>query len=321
MDPRLRPGPHGFVLWRDAAELGLEHSLRAAVRTGHLVRVRSGVYRVPEAGDERRYGSVRHAELVHAAALSLRRPVFTAYSAAALFGLPILSRWPTDVYVRSTTGPGHRSPGVVHVGSVHDDEPVMVDGVLATSIEVTLIQLARMASLRDALAATDAALRSARRRSDPPPLTTIDRLRSVHDELGPYRGRRRVGAVLARATDLSDSVLETDSRLLFEHFGYAEPELQHRIALPEIGRSARLDFWWPGPEAAAEADGRGKYRRDSLRSSIETVIAEKDRENAIRRRVRAFDRWDWADRRAVTPVLQRLDAMGVPRSRRPIAVL
>lgn len=164
-------------------------------------------------------------------------------------------------------------------------------------------------------------MRSPRRRSDPPPLTTIDRLRTVHDALGSYRGRRRFEAVLARATDLSDSVLETDSRLLFEHFGYAEPELQHRIALPEIGRSARLDFWWPGVGAAGEADGRGKYRRGSLHESVETVIAEKDRENAIRRRVRAFDRWDWADRRAVTPVLQRLDGMGVPRSRRSVAVL
>lgn len=321
MDSRLRPGTHGFVLWRDAVDLGLEQSLRSAVRSGQLVRVRPGVYRHSKPDDAQRYGSVRHAELVRAAAVSLRQPVFTGYSAAAVLGLPILGSWPAEVYVRGATSNGHRTSGVVQVGRLSDEAPVVVDGVLMTSVEITLIQLARQTTLRDALAATDAALRIPRHRADRPSLTTIDRLRTVHDELRPYRGCRRFAAVLARATTLSDSVLETDSRLLFEHFGYAEPVLQHRVELPELGTVARLDFWWPGVGAAAEADGRGKYRRASVRESADTVIAEKDRENAIRRRVRAFDRWDWSDRRAVTPVLTRLDALGVPRSRRPRSVL
>ncbi len=246
--------------------------------------------------------------------------MFTAYSAAAVLGLPLISRWPTSVYVASATAHGGRRSGLVQVGRLGDERPVFVEGVLTTSIEVTLIQLARLASLRDVLAATDAALRAPRYSRDRPAMTTIERLRAVHEQRRPYRGCRRMDAVLERATDQSDSPLETDSRLLFEHYGYAQPALQHPIALPEMGVVARLDFYWSEADAAAEADGRGKYRRASVRESADTVIAEKDRENAIRRRVRAFDRWDWTDRRAVEPVLHRLDAMRIPRVR-PVSVL
>jgi hypothetical protein len=320
MDTRLQPGPSGYFLWRDAVAVGLAEALRAAIRKGELVRVRSGVYRPSKPGDARRFGSQRHLELVRAAALSLKNPVFTAYSAAAVHGLPLITHWPTSVFIGSATAHGGRRPGVVHVGRLGAHDPVLVDGVLVTSIELTLIQLARLAPLRDALAATDAALRSPHRRGEPPAMTTIDRLRAAHEERRPYRGCRRTDAVLARATDLSDSPLETDSRLLFEHHGYAPPQLQHRVVLPELGTFARLDFYWPQADAAAEADGRGKYRRATVRESVDTVIAEKDRENAIRRRVRSFDRWDWADRRAVLPVLTRLDAMRIPRIR-PTSVL
>lgn len=310
------------MLWRDAVALGQVPALRAAVRRGELVRLRPGVYRPARGVDAPPVqAAARHAELVRAAVAVLHQPVFTAYSAAAVLGLPLLTAWPSSLYLSSKTGHGHRRPGVVEIGRLGDAMPVVIDGVLMTPIEITLIHLARLASLRDALAATDAALRAPRHRSAPPPLTTLDRLHGVHEQLRPYRGCRRVDAVLTRATDQADSALETDSRLLFEHFGYAEPRLQHRIALPELGRSARLDFYWPDSDAAAEADGRGKYRRADVRESADTVIAEKDRENAIRRRVAAFDRWDWADRRAVTPVLTRLDRMGVPRSRRPISLL
>lgn len=320
MDPLLAPNRHGLVLGRHLRELGLEGAMRSAVRSGDLERVRDGVYRPTASDGSVRYPAVRYRELVRAAGLKLRAPVFTAYSAAALLGLPIVTRWPDVVYTCSKTRNGHRRKGLIEVGGIDDDELVEVDGLLTTSVETTLIQLGRLAPLRDALAATDAALRTPRHPKQPPAMTTLNRIREKHAGLRPYRNCRRVEAVLARATHLSDSVLETESRLLFERHGFAEPELQHPIVIPELGMTARLDFFWSGADAAAEADGRGKYRSGSAHASAETVIAEKDRENAIRRRVRAFDRWDWAECRAVTPVLNRLDAMGVPRTRPPLTL-
>jgi hypothetical protein len=320
MTSPFETNPHGLLLGRDAIDLGMEGAIRSGLRSGDLSRVRSGVYRVNRADRREPYPAERYREVVRAAGLKLHAPVFTAYSAAALLGLPIVTRWPDSVYLSSRTNHGHRRRGLIEVGRIGDDEPVQIDGMLMSSIEMTLIHLGRLAPLRDALAATDAALRSPRHRSHPPALTTLAGLVAVHDRLRPYRGCRRVEAVLARATHLSDSVLETESRLLFEEYGYAEPRLQHRIPLPEIGSTARLDFYWSEADAAAEADGRGKYRSGTIRASADSVIAEKDRENAIRRRVRAFDRWDWADCRARVPVLQRLDAMGIPRTRRPLTL-
>lgn len=309
---------HGIIRYEAVEAAGLIPELRAALAAGRVRRVRRGAYESTDAtpGSPRERDALRYLRLVHAAAGALQAPVFTGYSAMALYGLPIMGEWPTEVYVMSDGPHGRRRPGVISVARRSEVPLTMVEGVAVTAVEFSLIQLCRTAPLADALAATDAALRV-----DPfgrvPPLTTMDRLRAEHDRLRPYQGSRRTEAVLARAATGSESVLETASRLVFEEFGFAEPVLQHVVALPELGRTARLDFYWPEADAAAEADGRGKYRRDGVAESADTVIAEKDRENAIRRRVRAFDRWDWRDVRRRTPIEQRLEAMGVPRTRRP----
>ncbi len=193
---------------------------------------------------------------------------------------------------------------------------------MVTSVEFTLLQLARHAPLVAALTATDAALRVPRF-GDAAPLTTLQRLRAEHERLKPYPRSRRADAVLDRATPLADTPLESGSRLLIEELGFATPELQHELWLPELGRRAFLDFYWPEVGVGAEADGRGKYRgaqevrRDSsstggtshsgrpaeaplavgtsegadivaaaataARRAADAVIDEKDRENAIRR--------------------------------------
>jgi hypothetical protein len=107
----------------------------------------------------------------------------------------------------------------------------------------------------------------------------------------------------------------------------------------------------------AEADGRGKYRgpapergaprpRDesvarstasragadaaaavaaaaaaAAKRAADAVIAEKDRENAVRRQLAGLDRWDWGEMQRKHPVEARLTALGVPRLRRPIILI
>ena len=192
---------------------------------------------------------------------------------------------------------------------------------MSTSVEYSLVQLCRRASLAAALTATDAALHVSRRYDAPPPLTTLDDLRSEHDRLSPYPGSRRTEAVLARATTDADTPLETMSRLVIEEFGFAPPVLQHKLWLPELGRFAFLDFFWPGVRVGAEADGRGKYLGDDVDASVETVISEKERENAIRRQVRAFTRWDWPEMWRRQPIGERLRQAGVPVVRRPTRLI
>lgn len=366
MNDSLDPLPedaHGLILFADVRERGRQSELYAAVARGTIERVRRGVYRravatVPEtdaAGDadpER----LAYLTTVRAAARAFTSPVFTSYSAAVLLGLPIIGPWPGEVFVMSRDRHGSRRHGVVTVARTRDLEVVPVDDCAVTSVEFTLLQLARHTPLVAALTATDAALHVPRF-GDAAPMTTLEGLRAEHERLKPYPRSRRADAVLQRATTLADTPLETGSRLLIEELGFAEPELQHELWLPELGRRAFLDFYWPGVDVGAEADGQGKYRgalsqRAGSRSSsaagpvrsrpgsgagaeadvaaaasaaakraADAVISEKERENAIRRHVAGFDRWDWGEMRRKHPVAARLDRLGVPRVRRPVILI
>jgi len=204
---------HGFVLARDMRAAGREAELYAALQSGRLERVRRGVYSVPQLDDGRlsaaEKDALRYRALVRAAAQSLDRPVFTSYSAVALLGLPILGNWPDSVYVMSRGAHGSRRPGVVSVARTADPRVRYIGGYAVTSVEFTLIQLCRHASLGAALTAADAALHVPRPPGARPPLTTVDRLVEEHERLKPYPRSRRVDEVLRRATTLADSPLET----------------------------------------------------------------------------------------------------------------
>ena len=308
---------HGFVLARDMRAAGREAELYAALRSGTVERVRRGVYSLPQPDDGKlsapEKDALRYRALVRAAAQSLERPVFTSYSAAALLGLPILGNWPDAVYVMSRDSNGSRRPGVISVARTADPRVRFAGGYAVTSVEFTLIQLCRHASLAATLTAVDAALHVSRTPGAPPPLTTKQRLADEHERLKPYPGSRRADEVLRRATHLADTPLETASRLVIEELGFPPPELQHALWLPEIGRRAYLDFCWPAYGIGAEADGRGKYRGSGdVEAAIDTVIEEKDREDEIRRLIRAFTRWNWNEMWARQPIDRRLRRAGLP---------
>ncbi|UOE43806.1 type IV toxin-antitoxin system AbiEi family antitoxin domain-containing protein [Agromyces larvae] len=309
--------PQGLIRYGDVAELGLRTELYSAVDRGDVQRVRRGIYAPTPPGTGSRWEreALEYRTRVLAAAETMQGATFTSFSAVALAGLPVFGRWPEEVYVLSRDGSSSRRRGVVTVARRGDVELDLCDGVRTTSIEFTLIQLCRQATLAAALVAVDAALRVPRF-GTAAPMTTLQRLVELHQSMLPYHGSRSVEAVLSRATELADTPLETISRLAFEQLGFEAPELQREFWLSELGQRAYVDFFWRSVDAAAEADGRGKYR-GSGRDAAEAVIREKDRENAIRRRVRAFDRWDWAETLAIQPLAVRLHAMGVQRTRRP----
>ena len=311
---------NGFHLARDARAVGRESEFYQAIRSGELERVRRGVY-VRRDGPHK-HGSPaerdahRYLALVRASAYALERPVYTSYSAAALMGLPIVGRWPDSVYVMSRDGHGSRRRGVVAVARTHEPVVVRLGELSATSVEFTLVQLSRHASLAAALVATDAALRVSRSANAPPPRTTPALLAAERERLAPFPGSRKTDAVLQRAVTQADTPIETVSRLVIEELGFATPTLQHQLRLDELGRTAYLDFHWPGVEVAGEADGRGKYLGDRGNASLGAVIAEKEREDAIRARMRGFARWDWADMWQREPLRAKLVRAGVPVERR-----
>ncbi|MCD5344943.1 hypothetical protein [Agromyces sp. S2-1-8] len=324
--PRL---PSGLIRFADVRDAGLQRRLAAEVSAGRLERVRRGFYAEAPAATTPawRRDELRHLHLVHGAAEAMHAPVFTGLSALALFGLPTYGRWPHEVSVLSPGPTGFRRGGVVGVGVSRAPSLVRVGDRVVTSVEYTLIQVCRVATVAAALAAVDAAL-WVPRRSSGGPRTTLERLRAEHERLLPYPGSRRTEAVLERATARAETVFETASRLVIEEFGFEPPVLQQRFWLGELGTTADVDFWWPSVRAIGEADGRGKYltvddRRESVGpgAAAQRVIREKDRENALRRRADAFERWDWGEMVRKRPLEQRLAAMGVPRTRRRRALI
>jgi hypothetical protein len=327
--------PSGLIRARDVHDAGQKAALRAEILAGRMMKVRRGMYApmLPPNTPSWLVDEQRHRNLVHATADAMVAPVFTGFSALALFGLPTYGLWPEEAFVMSTSRNGRRRPGVVAIAGSYAPETTVVGGRAVTSIEFTLIQVCRTGTLAAGLAAVDAALwvpRSGTREAR----TTLARLRAVHEQLLPYPGSRRPEAVLVRATTKSETVLETASRLVIEELGFEAPILQHRFWLPDLGTEAFVDFMWPSVAAVGEADGRKKYlggikptARAGARSEDQAaelradelaavrVVDEKDRENAIRRQAAGFDRWDWGEMVRKTPIEQRLLRMSVPRTR------
>ncbi|HEY9324274.1 MAG TPA: hypothetical protein VIP50_05035 [Agromyces sp.] len=314
----------GFILARDVRSVGRLADLRAALLDGAVERVRTGVYRpavepdpslsAPEQWAEAYRGDVR------AVAQMLTTPIFTGHSAIALARLPIVGRWPSEVFVLSKNEFGHRRAGVTSIARTREVAVESSGGFAVTGLEFSLIQLCRRAPLAAALTAVDAAIHMSRTRAPAP--TTLERVRAEHERLLPYPRSLRVAAVLERATPLADTPLETVSRLVIEELGFPAPELQHELWLPELGRSAFLDFHWPDYGIGAEADGRGKYLGPGgVETTIDTVLREKDREDAVRRQLRGFARWNWGEAWGRTTLFTKLCGAGLPVVRRPRVLL
>lgn len=313
---------HGLIAYADALRSGQARTLYAQNRSGSLHRIWPGVYRdaaaVPTNLPRAEAKALDYRLRVLAAARRMRDPVFTSWSAAALLGLPIIGDWPDEVYVLSGRSTGSRRGAIVRVATRSEAPETLVEGVRVTSMEYTLIQVARHARLGAALVAADAALQDMPFSGRPSPLTTRAKLFAMHDRLWPYHRSRRVLAVLQRTTHLSGSPLETVSRLTMEELGFAAPLLQVCIQL-EVCGDAYLDFYWED-DIGGESDGDSKYTAvDNSAHARAKLLAEKAREDELRRHLSQLARWGWRDAWTRRPLERKLLRVGVPRIRPAVA--
>jgi hypothetical protein len=109
-------------------------------------------------------------------------------------------------------------------------------------------------------------------------------------------GNVRAREVLRFADSRSESVAESHSRWLMAELGLPAPELQHVFHDAEDRFVARVDFWWPNFGLVGEVDGMAKYTDGAKpgKSPQQVVLAEKRREEALRRLGVWVIRWDWA---------------------------
>ena len=293
-----------------------ESSLRRGLRRGSLVRITAGVY-----ADSSAWQGLepieQHRERVLATAARLTTtPVFSHFAAAALWGIRLLGRWPELVDVTLERATGGRSDGRLrrHCTEFDATEIRTIDGLLVTSPAQTVVDLARVLPFMDAVVAMDSALH--RRRMPTRLATREDIVRIVGNAEG-RSGYRMAGAAAAFATHLSDSPKESQSRVLIHLLGFPEPELQHEFMLAN-GRKAETDFYWPDCAHIGECDGRAKYTDPSLlrgRTPAQVLFEEKERENELRRMVRAFSRWEPRELDSPQRFYDRLVRDGLPSSK------
>lgn len=277
-----------------------------SARAGRFTRLAEGVY-YPSKVWGQLTTDQQFLARIHAVARASRPDiVFSHLSAAALWRLPIVGKWPArpEVLVGSpSSGPTRRAFTARQYPIPEHTETI--DLLSATSLARTVLDVARTRQLSVSVAMIDHALRVKDATGLAGASTSITEL---GDELAARdfsRGRRRCREALQLSDGLSGSPGESVSRTGMYLLGLPMPILQHEFR-DAFGRMI-VDFWWPQFNLIGEFDGYGKYLREELRpgqSVADVVMAEKRREDRLRALGPRVTRWDWS----VAISLSALDA-------------
>lgn len=273
--------------------------LRRLCHAGVLHRLRRGSYLVGPApcGDE-----LRHALLVRSTMGGLSdEAVVSHISAAVLHGLPVWGVPLHRVQVTRARRSGARATDRVrvHTAPLRADELAVVDGLAATDLARTVVDVARTVPFEQAVLVADAALASGR--------VDATELAEAVARVAGWPGSPSARRLVRFADGRSESVGESRSRVAIERAGLPRPVLQWDVRT-RAGRVRRVDFGWPELGTVGEFDGRAKYGR-LLRPGEDpaaAVYAEKLREDELRDEDLAVVRWGWADLDRFDVVAERL---------------
>ena len=215
-------------------------------------RVRRGAYAEQHLVDEANDLEL-HRLRVHAVmAATGRDVVVSGVSAAVLHGFDLWQPALARVHLTSETDASRLQPDVHHhQAELQPDDVAIVDGLRVTSIDRTLVDVARTSNFEQGVVAADSALRLLER-----PCT---HLRPLIDRYGDWPGGRRLGELFNFADGRADNVAESRTRVLLhtallppmtpQVFIYDERFMLLGIAdLVAIGRGTIVEF-----------DGRAKY--------------------------------------------------------------
>lgn len=281
-----------------AREGGLDRSVRRSAQRGVVRRVARGRH-LPASEWESLDPDARYCARIHAFAETTRATqVFSHWSAAALWGYPIIGAWPSRIHITFNPGTGQRStPGVVrHITELRDEDVVELDGLFLTSPLRTLVDLARSAPFATGVAACDRALAEEGTAEDAIPHLEREALVEWADRLDGQRGVRRLRSVVGFSDGRSGSPGESFSRVQIARLRLPRPDLQVEVVDLE-GRVWHSDFGWQGHRLPGEFDGMVKYSRNRYlngRDVADVVIEEKLREDAIRLASGcSIARWIW----------------------------
>ncbi|OYN95611.1 hypothetical protein CGZ95_18105 [Enemella evansiae] len=288
-----------FITSKELAAKGLRpHEIRIEVAAGRLIQVRRGVYRTPEsdggsssdAGPGARTAKeLEHLQRIEATVPRLRPGACLSHLSAALaHDLPVPYTMLGPVQI-TRPGASGKVGGSLHLhrGRVPTDHVVAGEHGPITSLAWTVMDLARVLPPIHAVAAVDRALARGLDRAE------VLELLDEHRAPGNVTARE----VVRFGDAASESVGESHSRWLMHELGVPAPRLQVKIYNEEGDYVARPDFLWDDCRVVGEFDGQIKYGRmlKPGQDISEVILAEKQREEALRRQGYWVIRWIWRD--------------------------
>jgi very-short-patch-repair endonuclease len=292
------------------AAAGLEDRvLTAAVRSGLIVRLMRGAY-VRSSYWHGLKPWVRDGLLVHAHHVSTGGAArYSHLSAARLHECQV---WDAQPLVHVTTNYANSRASAAkdvrtHRATLSDRDITMIrtsDGreFLATSLQRTVLDCARILPLQHAAVIGDHALRKG---------ASLMKMKALLDEGQEKRGSRRVQLLLDALDGRSESAGETRVRLLLHSFGLRTYTPQ--VEISTSGGLFRADFADREAKIIIEFDGTGKYT--DYRPVEEVLLAERRRENALVEEGWLVLRLQWKHLDRPVELKQRLTAMAA-RSRK-----
>lgn len=282
MDGRLKQlcDEHGAFLRKDAVRLGYDdRMIEALIRAGEWHRVRRGAYTLEplwaDADDRRRHGILARA--AHRAAKS---PAVLSHTSAVLEHTD--QYWGLDLHevhlTRLDGRAGRREAGIrQHRGQVIDGDVVVADGVPATSVVRSALELTTITDVERSLIVINGLLHAKE--------CTREQLLTRYAGMESWPNTLTTELTLRIADPRIASVGESRTQYLLWSQGlpYAEPQY------PVHGRHgellAYLDFAWPSHKVWLEFDGKAKYVKylESDETPGDVVMREKKREDLVRR--------------------------------------
>ena len=188
-------------------------------------------------------------------ALAGPRAVVSHQAAAVIHDLALLSTPSSGVSSITRSPDGKRGrrlrPGVSsHTAALPGRHVTVTNGIPVTSVERTVVDLARTLPFAAGVVTADSALFQEK--------TTASRLYRVVADCARWPGIVRAREVVAFCHPGAESPLESISRVAFRDGGLPPPVLQAWV-IASRGPVGRVDFLWDDHRTIAEADGAMKY--------------------------------------------------------------
>ncbi|WP_156391249.1 MULTISPECIES: type IV toxin-antitoxin system AbiEi family antitoxin domain-containing protein [unclassified Nocardioides] len=257
-----------------------DYGIARLVADGTLVRVRRGAY-VAKADHDRLDVSGRHALRARAAVKQAKTDVVLSHvSGLPEYDAPIWRIDLDEVHLTRLDGKvGRREAGVrQHRGRVLPGDIVTRNGVRVMSGTRTALETTTLVGVEPALCVVNHLLHHGH--------TTLEQLAERYRSMDHWPNTLSTDIVLRLADPRIETVGESRCFYLFSRHGIPAPVPQYEVHDEDGELIGRVDFAWPDLGVFLEFDGKVKYEKPFKpgQTPSEVVIAEKRREDRIRRR-------------------------------------